>query len=130
MTVPQIPLFLIVPSDVPLNVIAVSLNATHAMLSWDPPLPEHQNGPIGRYHITTTSTASDEELQDTSAENWITIGSLHPFYTYKFSIAAETVEVGPFTTPVTLQMPEAGQINSIPSLKLLIILISLSLFIL
>ena len=86
----------------------MSLNATHAMLSWEPPLPEHRNGPIRLYHIITTSVASGEELQDTSANNWTVIGPLHPFYTYKFSVAAETVEVGPFTTPVVLQMPEAG----------------------
>ena len=81
------------------------------MLSWDPPLPEHQNGPIGLYHITTTSTDTDEELHNTSTETWAVIGPLHPFYTYKFSVAAETVDVGPFTTPVVLQMPEAGIIQ-------------------
>ena len=37
------------------------------------------------------------------------IRDLHPFYTYRFSIAAQTVAVGPFSNSTVLQMPEAGK---------------------
>ena len=37
------------------------------------------------------------------------IENLHPLYTYRFSIAAQTVAVGPFSDPIVLQMPEAGK---------------------
>jgi receptor-type tyrosine-protein phosphatase Q len=97
-----------VPSDVPLNVAAESLNATHAMLAWDPPPPEHQNGLIELYIIHITVTDTGKELQHMSVYNSTVIGPLHPFYTYKFSIAAQTVAVGPFTTPVAVKMPEAA----------------------
>ena len=95
----------VVPSDVPLNVLVESLNATHAMLAWNPPLPEHQNGLIDFYIIHVMVIDTGDELQHTSVFNSTVIGPLHPFYTYKFSIAAHTV---PFTTPISLQMPEAG----------------------
>ena len=97
-----------VPSDVPLNLLVVPVNATSVRLSWDPPLPEHQNGPIEAYHIAITETDTDAQLQHISTENSTIIGPLHPFYTYKFSVAAVTVQVGPFTSQVTLQLPEAG----------------------
>ena len=45
--------FSLVPSDVPLNLEAFAVNATHAHLSWSPPLPEHRNGLIEIYHIAS-----------------------------------------------------------------------------
>ena len=104
----------VVPSDVPQNVVAEPLNATHAQLVWDPPPPEHRNGIIELYIITITATDTDEQFQEMSMYNTTIIGSLHPFYTYKFSIAAQTIEIGPFTSPVIIQMPPSGteQYNS------------------
>ena len=37
------------------------------------------------------------------------ISSLHPFYIYWFSVAAFTVDLGPFTEPSELQMPQDGK---------------------
>ena len=89
--------------------VAESLNATYALLAWNPPPPEHQNGLIELYRIAVTVTDTGEEFQVQSMYNSTVIGPLHPFYTYKLSIAAQTVEVGPFTSPVVLKMPEAGR---------------------
>ena len=48
----------------------------------------------------------------------ITLADLHPFYTYSCSVAAETVDVGPFTVAVTAQMPEDGKCNvKVPSMQ-------------
>ena len=88
--------------------MAESLNATHAMLTWNPPPPEHQNGVIDFYVISIIVNSTGQELTHMSMYNGTVIGPLHPFYTYTFSIAAQTVDVGPFTIPVTLKMPEAG----------------------
>ena len=98
----------------PLNVVALAVNATYVYLSWDPPLPDHRNGLIEVYHIAITETDTDEELQYISVYNNTLIEPLHPYYTYKFSVAAVTVDVGPFTSQVTLQMPEAGTIFLCP----------------
>lgn len=100
-----------VPTFVPLNVVAESLNATNAFLSWDPPPPEHQNGVIEQYHITITVTETGEMLKHLSTYNSTVIGQLHPFYTYMFSVAAETVAVGPYSSQISLKMPEAGKLT-------------------
>ena len=49
-----------------------------------------------------------------------TLTDLHPFYTYSISVAAETVDIGPFTAEVTAQMPEDGKYNAKITLSLFI----------
>ena len=99
-----------VPTDVPQNVVAVAINATYAHLTWDPPPPEHQNGLIELYHIAITEADTSKQSMHMSTDETTLIGQLHPYYTYKFSFAAETVEVGPFSSQVSLRMPQAGMI--------------------
>ena len=98
----------IVPSDVPQNIIANSINDTHALLVWDPPPPEHQNGIIQVYIIMITVVDTNELAQEHSVDNTTVLGPLHPFYTYKFSIAAQTIGLGPYSSSITLKMPPAG----------------------
>ena len=45
----------------------------------------------------------------TSLGTSLTVSSLHPFYIYWFSVAAYTVDLGPFTEPLMLQMPQDGK---------------------
>ena len=98
----------IVPSDVPQNVTVQALSSTSAQLMWEPPPPDHINGIIEYYIISVTGVDTDEQLQQNINESPTTISGLHPFYKYKFSLAAYTVGPGPFSTPITLQMAEAG----------------------
>ena len=101
-------LFSTAPSFVPLNVVAEPLNATHALLLWEPPPPEHQNGVIEQYHITIEVNEIGEVFQHFSTYTTTIIAQLHPFYTYMFSVAAQTVAVGPYSSDISLKMPEAG----------------------
>ena len=96
------------PSFVPLTVVAEPLNATRALLLWEPPPPEHQNGVIEQYHITIKVNETGEVLQHFSTYTTTIISQLHPFYTYMFSVAAQTVAVGPYSSDISLKMPEAG----------------------
>ena len=41
----------------------------------------------------------------------MTLTDLHPFYTYSCAVAAETVAVGPYTFPITVQLSEEGWWN-------------------
>ncbi len=84
--------------------------------SWDPPSPEHRNGEILRYVVNITLTArggtqvtNGEQRTLYTATTNLTVGSLHPHYTYFYSVAAEnSVGTGPSTmTPI--MMPEAGK---------------------
>lgn len=49
------------------------------------------------------------KFQKTSFGTSLTVSSLHPFFTYSFSVAAYTVDLGPFTEPAVLQMPQDGK---------------------
>ena len=42
----------------------------------------------------------------------ITVGNLHPYYTYNFSISAVTVVPGPYSVPITVRtLPESESPN-------------------
>ena len=98
------------PSDVPRNIVVSALNAQSVQLTWAPPPPQHWNGIIIGYVIRVIGfhTEEDYRLPLTNGTSMV-IENLHPFYTYRFSIAAQTVAVGPFSNPIALQMPEAGK---------------------
>ena len=85
-----------------------ALSPTSVMISWNPPPPEHQNGIIVGYVIRVTGVDAAENIELSVNNRNITVPSLHPFYTYRFSVAAVTIAFGPFNNPVTLKMPEAG----------------------
>ena len=86
------------------------MDARSVQLSWAPPPPQHWNGIIIGYVIRVIGVHTDEDyhLPLTNGTSMV-IRDLHPFYTYRFSIAAQTVATGPFSIPIALQMPEAGK---------------------
>lgn len=102
--------FVIAPSDAPLDVTGQVVDSTTVSLSWSPPLPENQNGVIRKYIIAATETDTGNVYTWESISTNIGIHSLHPFYTYQFTVAAYTIERGPFSYIVTLQTPEDGKI--------------------
>jgi len=79
-----------------------------ATLSWDPPPYEGQNGVIRKYVLTVnrSDTSFFDELTTTSTQ--LTVGSLFPFRTYLFTVAAETIELGPFSMEERIQLQEDG----------------------
>ena len=84
--------------------------------SWDPPSLQHRNGEIVRYVVNVTLTArggvqvANGELRTLfTTVTSLTVDSLHPHYTYSFSVAAEnSVGVGP-NAETLVMMPEAGK---------------------
>ena len=99
------------PSDVPQNVSVSALSPTSAYMSWLPPLREYWNGVIVRYVAHVSGVNSQEELELNVVEQSLVISGLHPFYSYQFSVAAETIAPGPFNNPITLKMPESGEVG-------------------
>ena len=97
------------PTGPPLNVDATPVNSTSVTMSWNPPAAENQNGVITGYVINLTTVGSEGISQNSSSSDNITIGSLHPFTTYTFTVAAQTsVGTGPYTTSSTVMTPEDG----------------------
>lgn len=81
-------------------------------VSWNPPLLENQNGVIRKYIINAVELDTGNEYTWESITTSIDIHSLHPYYTYQFTASAYTVEQGPFSFIVTVQMPTDGKILS------------------
>ena len=96
------------PSDVPQNVTVVALNASSAYLSWIPPPLEDRNGIIIGYVVRVSGVNTDEEIELSVVDLHTTVVGLHPFYSYRFSVAAVTVATGPFNNPIGLSLPESG----------------------
>ena len=81
----------IAPSSPPQNVMATDVDPASLMIMWEPPPPEHQNGPILGYFILYHLTGElDTENENTDGTNNITITGLIPFVSYSFQVAART----------------------------------------
>ena len=100
------------PTGPPLDVDATPVNSTSVTISWNPPAAENQNGVITGYMINLTRVGSEGISQYSSSSDNITVGSLHPFTTYAYTVAAQTsVGTGPHTTSSTVMTPEDGIIK-------------------
>ena len=81
------------------------------MLTWDPPLPEDQNGVIIGYIInitTLTFTTASELISVDSQSHKLTVRA---YSTYNISVAAKTSEgTGPFTEAITVNTPQDGEL--------------------
>lgn len=97
-----------VPSGPPRSISAEPTDHSTLVLRWQPPLSEERNGIIRLYIINVTELESGTVEQHVSIQQTITISSLHPYYVYQYSVAAQTVALGPFSEPALVQMPEAG----------------------
>ena len=90
--------------------MAQSTSSRSAVLTWDPPNAEDQNGVIVEYTINVTAVETGEEFQFTSNTTIFTVTTLRPFTTYLCTIAASTsIGLGPFSTVFTLRTPEDGE---------------------
>ena len=101
----------VAPASPPQNLTADVLNSTAVFLQWSLLTLDQQNGVIRKYHIRQFETVTSILTSYMRGGNYteLLIGSLHAYYQYKFTIAAETVERGPFSNPVTVTTLEAGE---------------------
>ena len=100
----------IVPSGVPRDLVAVVSSSSAVNLSWQSLLPEEQNGIIIRYVVNVTTVETGGGFELVSALNQLTVDSLHPYWTYIFTVSGETsVGVGPPSLAVTATTLEDGK---------------------
>ena len=88
----------------------MALNSTHIYLSWDHPPEDLHHGVIHYYQLNITEQETGRVFQQTSEETEITIGPLHPHYTYHCAVSAVTVDEGPYIT-ITVRTHEDGRYN-------------------
>ena len=64
-------------------------------LSWEPPLPEQQNGIIQHFTVTISSVETGDTISTSSMATNVTISGLRPFTSYQCSVVAHTIASGP-----------------------------------
>jgi len=97
------------PSAPPVGVSHAQLNATFVVLQWSAPPSEHINGIIRAYTVTVSEHETGRSYNLSSPHTELSIGNLHPFYWYNFSVCAVTVAQGPCTDLYNLQTLEHGK---------------------
>ena len=91
------------PSGPPTNFQVRADSSRSLVLSWDPPLPHHQNGIVRMYTVSIALNNSVQLTNISTTANSARITALiRPFRAYKCSVEAETVAVGPATENVIL----------------------------
>ena len=98
------------PNGSPQNATVAVLDSNRIECSWLPPLPEEVNGVVTGFVIRITGQDSDERIELQTNGTNLQIESLHPFYSYVFTVAAVTeAGTGPFSPVVHFQMLTAGR---------------------
>ena len=75
---------------------------------WDELPSEDENGIIRYYLVNVTETNTGYHYQIISTTTDIALSNLHPYYTYSISVAAYTIEEGPFSTPMSFTTLQDG----------------------
>ena len=94
------------PSGPPRNLQAVVTDSRSIFISWEPPLPEEQNGILRQYVITLMSAETDDIVTTSAIGTNMTVSGLIPFTTYQCRVAAETIATGPRTEAVLARTSE------------------------
>ncbi len=97
------------PSVPPGDLVVTATGSRSIALTWQALQEEDRNGFIQRYIIRVTANDSDEVVEMYSTMLEATVSNLHPFTTYLCVVAAETIEIGPFTDSEAVTTPEDGE---------------------
>lgn len=100
-----------VPSTSPTNLIGIAVDSTTIQLSWSAPDSDDHNGIISEYRVNVTEIETGQEFQRAVTTTSVVIATLHPFYTYTWTVTAVTVGEGPYSPPSTLSTPQDGMHN-------------------
>ena len=98
----------IAPVSPPQNISIDIVRSETISITWNPPLADDQNGIITLYTIQIYSIETEVTtfyVREGHHSQFV-LETLHPYYEYDVSMAAETVEIGPFSTPQRIQMLE------------------------
>lgn len=94
------------PSVPPRSVQATVLSSTSIRLTWSPPTVEGTNGIIRRYEVSISDVPNQFSLTTSH-----TVYNLRPYRSYRFRVAAHTLERGPFSVEVEAQTLQDGKIG-------------------
>ena len=104
----------IVPNGYPQNFAGLASTSRSAVLTWEPPPEEQQNGIIVNYTVDVSVAGTGQTFQVYTNATSLTLSTLLPYRTYFCTISASTiVGQGPPSTVFTLTTPEDGMTNKV-----------------
>ena len=73
-----------------------SITSNSLVLTWDPPPHSVQNGIARHYIVEVLELNTGSNLNFTvQSRTSLSVGDLHPYYTYQFNVIAVTIDSGP-----------------------------------
>lgn len=97
------------PSTAPSPLVLHDYTSQSINLVWESPPEEDINGILRQFVIRVVEHETGRIFTNTSSYEQITLLDLHPYYTYSVSVAAETIDTGPFSNNITIQLAEEGK---------------------
>ena len=85
------------------------VSATSVEISWIAPHPATRNGIITEYRISVVEVDTGTQQDYVASRTSLVVQSLHPYYTYHFSVSAHTVQTGPFSAVEVFQTPQDSE---------------------
>ena len=89
----------------PLRLTGSSINSTAVSISWDPLPIVDQNGVVRIYDVIVREE-NGKIIQICSKNTSAVVTALHPDYNYSISVAAFTIQAGPFSNELILRTAE------------------------
>ena len=96
------------PLAPPTQTEITAFNSRLVSLQWQPPALEMTNGLIRYYTILVTEEDTNTMFTLQSNGTSALVKNLHPYFTYRFRVRAETIEPGPYSQPISRQLNEEG----------------------
>lgn len=115
--------FSVAPSGPPTYLSLSSMSPNTINISWSPPLTDQWNGIIQYYEIKIHITETLEYLNFQTPNLFLALNDMHPYYTYIVSVAAVTIETGPFSSSQSITTPQDGKIWSLVAVVISLLLL-------
>jgi hypothetical protein len=110
------------PSGPPQNFEVSIFNSTSTNITWSSPVKEDTNGIIRHFVINITQDTGEVQLVTLSSQHLYHIArDLQPYTNYSISVAAVTVDIGPFSSEITVEVPESAPILPPANISILIL---------
>lgn len=98
----------VAPTSPPLGVANGLVSSRSIQIIWSPPPDDEINGVIQHYVVKVLVAGSQEQLQQQISSLQYTLTNLQPYCTHTIQVAAFTIELGPFSGPLTVVTLEDG----------------------
>ena len=99
------------PLSPPQSVLVSVTNSTTVSITWSPPPLADQNGIIREYSVLVFSANNEQSFSFQSQQNSLNVSLLSPYTLYYVTVAAVTVETGPYSQTYNITTLQDGKLT-------------------